>query len=115
MKGLAQIFFYFKLIISVDHIYSINELGAYIEVSSQKEDYGMKKTLWVWLLIFALVVTACSSATETTEPKAEDSEVASDEVAQAEADKKAAEEAAAKAQAELDAAKAAEEQAKADA
>jgi multiple sugar transport system substrate-binding protein len=75
----------------------------------------MKKTLWVWFLIFALVVTACSSATETTEPKAEDNEVASTEVEQAEADKKAAEEATAKAQAELDAAKAAEEQAKADA
>jgi putative aldouronate transport system substrate-binding protein len=75
----------------------------------------MKKVLLAWLLIFALVVTACSGATESTETTETETADTNTDVEQAEAEKKAAEEAAAQAQAELDAAKAAEEQAKADA
>jgi putative aldouronate transport system substrate-binding protein len=79
-----------------------------------------KVSKWILLaLTLSLVVSlfaGCAGSTESTEPLQEETEAAStEEVEQAEADKKAAEEEAAKAQAELDAAKEAEAAAKAEA
>jgi putative aldouronate transport system substrate-binding protein len=85
------------------------------QLRSKTGGLTMKKVLLAWLLILALVVTACSGATEITESTQTETADTSAEIEQAEADQQAAEEAADQAQAELDVAKAAEEQAKVDA
>jgi ABC-type glycerol-3-phosphate transport system substrate-binding protein len=77
----------------------------------------MRKVMFVWSLVLALLFTACSGALEKTEPTKEqeqtEEEGVSAEIEQTEVDKKDAEEARAKAEAELTTAQAAEEEAKA--